>query len=415
MCHSKPSIGAQPSPKPAIGGIELLNYCEISLYLSIGYIYKSNMSDNQAVVIDNGTGMIKAGIAGEDAPKACFPSCVGVPRHGQIIGSDGKDIYVGKDAIEKKGVLTLHYPVEHGVVTNWDYMTKIWNYTYFNELRVDPTEQPVHLTEAPKNPKANREQMMQIFFEEFSVPSFYVSIQAVLSLYASGKTTGLVFDAGDGVTHLVPVFEAYSLQHAISRMDLAGRDLTRYLQDILTESGISLSSTAELEIVKDIKEKKCYVALDYEDEIKQFETGDSKSTQYEMPDGQIVKIGSQQIKCAEALFKPQFLGKDFGGVHQTAYNCVQKCDVDLRRTLFGNIILSGGTTMFPGLADRLSKEISALAPSSVKVKVVAPNERKFSVWIGGSVLSTLATFQTMWITRQEFDENGNVIVHRKCI
>jgi len=373
------------------------------------------MSESNAVVIDNGTGMIKAGIAGEDAPKACFPSCVGVPRHGQIIGSDGKDLYVGKDAIEKRGVLTLHYPVEHGVISNWDYMTKIWNYTYFKELRVDPTEQPVHLTEAPKNPKTNREQMMQIFFEEFSVPSFYVSIQAVLSLYASGKTTGLVFDAGDGVTHLVPVYEAYSLQHAISRMDLAGRDLTNYLKDILTESGISLSSTAELEIVKDIKEKKCYVALDYESELKEFEQGDSKTTEYEMPDGQIVKIGSQQIKCPEALFKPQFLGKDFGGVHQTAYNCVQKCDVDLRRVLFGNIILSGGTTMFPGLADRLSKEISQMAPSSVKVKVVAPNERKFSVWIGGSVLSTLATFQTMWITRQEFDENGAVIVHRKCI
>jgi len=368
-----------------------------------------------AVVIDNGSGMCKAGVAGEDAPKACFPSCVGVPRHGQIIGSDGKDLYVGKDAIEKKGVLALHYPVEHGVVTNWDYMTKIWNYTYYNELRVDPTEQPAHLTEAPKNPRNNREQMMQIFFEEFSVPSFYVSIQAVLSLYASGKTTGLVFDAGDGVTHLVPVYEAYSLQHAISRMDLAGRDLTNWLKDILTESGITLSSTAELEIVKEIKEKKCYVALDYESELKEFESGDSKTTEFEMPDGQIVKIGSQQIKCPEALFKPGFLGKDFGGVHQTAFSCVQKCDVDLRRSLLGNIILSGGTTMFPGLADRLSKEISSLTPSSVKVKVVAPNERKFSVWIGGSVLSTLATFQTMWITRQEFDENGSVIIHRKCI
>lgn len=373
------------------------------------------MSDNQAVVIDNGTGLIKAGIAGNDAPSASFPSCVGVPRHKTLIGSDGKDIYVGKDAIEKKGVLNLNYPVEHGVVTNWDYMTKIWNYTYFNELRVDPTEQPVHLTEAPKNPKNNREQMMQIFFEEFSVPSFYVSIQAVLSLYASGKTTGLVFDAGDGVTHLVPVYEAYSLQHAISRMDLAGRDLTYFLKDILTESGISLTSTAELEIVKDIKEKKCYVALDYESEMHEFDSGDSKTTMYEMPDGQTVKIGNQQIKCAEALFKPNLLGKDFGGVHQTAFNCVQKCDVDLRRTLLGNIILSGGTTMFPGLADRLSKEISSLVPPSVKVKVVAPNERKYSVWIGGSVLSTLATFQTMWITRQEFDENGNVIVHRKCI
>ena len=108
------------------------------------------------------------------------------------------------------------------------------------------------------------------------------------------------------------------------------------------------------------------------------------------------------------------LGKDFDGVQKTAYDSVMKCDVDLRRELFNSVTLSGGTTMFPGINDRLAKEISSYAPTSVKVKVNAPNERKFSVWIGGSVLSTLATFQTMWVTRQEFDEVGASIVHRKC-
>jgi actin, other eukaryote len=373
------------------------------------------MSDEaNAVVIDNGTGMCKAGIAGDDAPRACFPAVVGRPRHGKIIGSDGKDVYVGTDAYNKKGLLTLSYPVEHGKIESWDDMTKIWNHCYYNELRVDPTEQPVHLTEAPKNPKNNREQMMQIFFEEFSVPAFYVSIQAVLSLYSSGRVTGLVFDAGDGVTHVVPVYEAYSLNHAIARMDLAGRDMTHWMKELLTEVGASFSTTAELEIVKEIKEKKCYVALDYEEELAVYEQGDSKDTEFELPDGNIIKFGSQQIRCPEALFKPSMLGKDFGGVHTTAYNSVQKCDVDLRRELFNNITLSGGTTMFPGINDRLAKEISALAPSSVKVKVVAPNERKYSVWIGGSVLSTLATFQTMWVQRSEYDESGASIVHRKC-
>jgi len=372
------------------------------------------MSEANAVVIDNGTGMCKAGVAGDDAPRACFSAVVGRPRYDSMVGGAEKEFYVGTDANDKKGVLNLKYPVAHGKIDDWDDMTKIWNHCYYNELRVDPTEQPVHLTEAPMNPRSNREQMMQIFFEEFSVPAFYVSIQAVLSLYSSGRTTGLVYDSGDGVTHIVPVYEAFSLKHAIKRMNLAGRDLTHWMRDILCEAGANLSSTGELEIVRDIKEKKCYVALDYDEEMAAFDADDSKHTEYELPDGEVIKFGSQQIRCPEALFQPSFLGKDFPGVHQAAYDCVQMCDVDLRRELFGSVTLSGGSTMYPGINDRLAKEISALAPTSVKVKVVAPNERKFSVWIGGSVLSTLATFQTMWVTRQEYDEAGASIVHRKC-
>lgn len=372
------------------------------------------MSDSSAVVIDNGTGMCKAGIAGDDAPKACFAAVVGRPRHQAITGGTTKDYYVGSDAIEKKALLTLKYPLAHGKIEDWDDMTKIWNHCFYNELRVEPTDQPVHLTEAPMNPRKNREMMMSIFFEEFSVPAFYVSIQAVLSLYSSGRTTGLVYDSGDGVTHVVPVYEAFSMRHAINRMDLAGRDLTNYMRDILCEAGASFSSSGELEIVKDIKEKKCYVALDFEEEMKIFEEGNSKDTEYELPDGTVISFGSQQIRCPEALFKPSFLGKDIRGAHETAYDSVQKCDVDLRRELLGSVTLSGGSTMFPGIKERLEKDISGLAPTSVKVKVIAPVERKFSVWIGGSVLSTLATFQPMWVTRQEYDESGASIVHRKC-
>lgn len=256
--------------------------------------------------------------------------------------------------------------------------------------------------------------MMQIFFEQFQVPAFYVSIQAVLALYASGRTTGLVFDAGDGVTHLVPVYEGFSLKHAIMRINLAGRDLTQYMMDILQENNVKFSSTGEMDIARDIKEKKCYVALDFESEMKAFAENNDKDTTFELPDGQIITFGNQQIRCPEVIFSPGVLGKDFNGIHHASYNCVQKCDIDVRRDLYENIILSGGTTMFPGISERLTKEISAMAPSSVKVKVIAPNERKYSVWIGGSVLSTLATFQTMWVTRQEYEECGPSVVHRKC-
>ncbi|PRP80525.1 hypothetical protein PROFUN_11838 [Planoprotostelium fungivorum] len=376
-----------------------------------------------------GSGILKAGLAGVDHPKTLFPSYVGRPKHTRVMaGSVEGDLsicdrivplnpsgsyFIGKKAEDLRGLLRIKYPMEHGIVDDWADMEYIWQYAY-SEMRVQAEEHPVLLTEAPLNPKRNREKASEIFFETFNVPALFISIQAVLSLYASGRTTGVVLDSGDGVTHAVPIFEGFTLPHAIQRIDLAGRDVTNYLQRLMRRSGNYFYTSAERETVRNIKETSCYVALDptKEEEISETEKSTKPQT-FKLPDGNIIDLGTERFKAPELLFHPELIGEEYSGVHETLVYCIQKTDLDLRKTLYSNVVLSGGSTLFPGFGERLLNEVRHLAPKDMKIKISAPPDRKYSTWMGGSILASLTTFKKMWVSAQEYEEEGAAIIHRK--
>lgn len=269
-------------------------------------------------------------------------------------------------------------------------------------------QHPVLLTEAPLNPRANRDRAAEILFETFNVPALYTSIQAVLSLYASGRTTGIVLDAGDGVSHAVPVYEGFALPSSIRRIDVAGRDVTEYLQQLLRKSGSVFHTSAEKEIVKNIKEKTSYIALDPRKEEKEWSNsrgGESKVMEYSLPDGHKLKVGTERFRAPEILFDPELIGLEWPGLHQIVIDAINRTDMDLRKSLFGAIVLSGGSTMIKGFGDRLLHELQRLAVKDMRIKIFAPPERLYSTWIGGSILAGLSTFRKMYVSMDDWHES----------
>ncbi|SBS80725.1 actin-related protein (ARP1) [Plasmodium ovale curtisi] len=390
-----------------------------------------------------------------------------LPKYKRVMaGAVEGDIFVGNKAEEYRGLLKVSYPINHGIIENWNDMENIWIHVY-NSLKINAEEHPVLLTEAPLNPQKNKEKIAEVFFESFNVPALFISIQAILSLYSCGKTNGTVLDCGDGVCHCVSIYEGkiettsgtlcesetrYSITNTITRTDVAGRDITTYLSYLLRKNGHLFNTSAEMEVVKNMKENCCYVSFNMSKEKNSAEKA-LTTLPYILPDGSQILIGSERYRAPEVLFNPSILGLEYLGLSELIVTSITRADMDLRKTLYSHIVLSGGTTLFhgnppptivwksnkasmtmllltpicsspvlrpkcaypvsAGFGDRLLNEIRKFAPKDITIRISAPPERKFSTFIGGSILASLATFKKIWITKQEFDEYGSVILHRK--
>lgn len=380
------------------------------------------------VVCDNGTGFVKCGFAGANFPEAIFPSMVGRPilRYEEMVDNlEVKDIMVGDEASRLRQMLQITYPLDNGIVRNWDDMMHVWNYTFFEKLKVDTKQCKIMLTEAPMNPKKNREKMIQTMFETYGFQAAYISVQAVLTLYAQGLLTGVVVDSGDGVTHIVPVYQGFALPHLTRRLDVAGRDITRYLIKLLLLRGYAFNRTADFETVRKIKEKLCYVGYDLELEKRlALETTVLVQT-YELPDGRVIKVGAERFEAPEALFHPDLIDVETPGVGKLLFDTIQKADIDIRKDFYNHIVLSGGSSMYPGLPSRLEKEIRELYLERVlkgdktnmkkfKCRIEDPPRRKHMVFLGGAVLADIMKDKEhFWMNKSEYDEQGFAVL-KKC-
>jgi len=298
-------------------------------------------------------------------------------------------------------------------------MERVWHHAFYNQLRVSPEERPVLLTEAPLNPKENRERMAEIMFEKFRTPDLYIIHTAALPMLVHSCTTGsknaVVVDSGEGVTYACPMLEGFALTEGVTRADFGGRDISDYLYEMLREErGYQLSTPAHREIARDMKEKLCYVAGNYDVEMQN--ENYAIAATYELPDGETIIVGNERFRCPEALFQPSLFGLSAKGIHEMVNESIQKCDAEIQPALYANIVLCGGNSMFPGIVNRLEREVRMLAPEGMAehVRVIADPDRKNLAWKGGSMAASLAGFPDICISKQEYEEVGSAIVHSKC-
>ena len=314
------------------------------------------------IVCDNGSGYVKLGYGGDSFPRAVIPSIIGRPmlRSSQKIGDlELKEVMVGDEAAPLRSFLEIKYPLKEGRVLNWDDMEVLWNYCFNTKLGLPENkgDKKILLTEPANNPVKNREKMGEIMLEKFGFGGVAFEYQALLTLMAEGNTTGAVMDSGDGVTHVIPVHEGMIFTEGIKRLNVAGRHVTEYLIKLLLHRGYSFNSSADFELVREIKEDLCYVSINVKKERAMARDTTVLDKEYKLPDGSTINVGRERFEATEILMQPGLIEMEDDGMATMVYNSICACPLDIQKSLAQNIWLSGGTTMIPGLSSRLEHEV----------------------------------------------------------
>lgn len=356
--------------------------------------------EGQYVIIDNGSGFCKAGFSGGAEPKVIIPSVVG---ENKVCGiNDSDNIFFGSNALNYPKKLHMTRPVKNGIVTDWGAMSLFWENLYQNELQIDSSQYGVIMPETPKTPKFIREKLTELFFEKFQIPSLFITNGAVLGLYGSGKFSGIVVDSGYDTTHFVPISNGFPFASSI--LNLGGQDITTYFQELLAKRGYTNIANADY-----LKENYCYVSKSPQKEI-------AKEITYELPDKTVITMKDECFLATELFFHPEYLGKELGGIARKLCESIYFGDQYIKKEIEGNIVLTGGNTMFSGFAERFSSEIPQVANGLFKnrANIIAIPERKYVTWIGASIATLMPIFSGLQTTKKEYNEYGASIVHNKC-
>ena len=374
------------------------------------------MVDSQIhCVIDNGSGYMKAGFSGEEAPKVMFPTMVGKTKvEGIYVGDEKKESIIGSEAEKKFGILDISYPIQGGTIVNWDEMERIWANTFYGELKISPEEHNLLLSESPFITRKDREKMLEMMFETFNCASTYLVAQSVLAAYSVGKSTGISIDCGHTSLNFAPIYEGFLQRHCVQHIPIAGKDINDILINLLIKNGQVIDSKMQKQSIIKAKESFCFLRYDNEDEIEKKKEEETK--EWELPDKKKITISKERFQATEVLFDPKQFGYDYPNFQELFKKTVKGIDSDLREILLANIIFNGGTTLIKGFKNRVTQEIEQAGQDyEFKKKVHTYPEAQFMAWIGGSILTSLTNFENLWITKAEYKEEGKAtIVHKKC-
>ncbi|RNA45101.1 actin [Brachionus plicatilis] len=355
----------------------------------------------KALVLDCGSDSIKAGLSGDSEPSLLLSTNMALNKsHESKIGNIGQ---------ERRDILRLNCPINRGFITNWNDMEKIWSFV-FDEIKVDPDNQPIFLSESPCCSRSQRERITELMFEKFTVPSMSMQLQSVLSMLSTGLESGIIVECGDGLTQILPMFKNLAVSNAFARIELGGTDLSDYLFNLMNAKE---SVIPNRNVSKEIKEKFCYVSTDIKNESKAPSEKLSACLDYNLPDGKTLSISKERFLVPEALFDPSSIGFLLPGIHQVCLKATKKCETNIQKSLFENIVVTGGTTLLPGFTERFQKEMKKIAPWRTSVKVTLHPKPKYSAWLGGSILTSLPNFENILIHKKDYDEFGSWVIQKK--